>query len=136
MRRAIEKWIIELSTSSQLEDEALGFVNDGWTTFEIKIKLFDEKEFDEEIRRISRPLDRVPGQWKEPDPHELMHVEGLSSNDVFLPRWSLSVEGSEVDEDIPYTFVLNKYKYFATYEVCSARSSPPLRRDLFSPFLV
>ena len=86
MRRAIEKWIIELSTSSQLEDEALGFVKDGWTTFEIKIKLFDEEEFDEEIRRISRPLDRVSHRWEEPDPHELLHVEGLFLNDVFLLR--------------------------------------------------
>ena len=100
--------------------------------FEIKIKLFDEVEFDEEIRRISRPLDRVSHQWKETDPHELMHVEGLSFNDVFLLGWSLSVEGRRDYKDISYTFVLNKYKYFATYEVCSVKH-PLLGRD---PFLL
>ena len=79
-------WIMTLDSTRELEDEASGFVKDGWTTFEIKIRLFDEEEFDEEIKRIARPLDRVPHQWEEPDPHELMHVEGLSLNDVFLLR--------------------------------------------------
>ena len=57
---------------------------------------------------------------------------------------SLSVEGCEVYKDfysyspqmtyaISYTFVLNKYKYFATYEVRSAKQ-PPQRRDLFLLF--
>ena len=78
--------IVALSTSRQLKDEPLSFVKDGWTMFEIKIKLFDGEAFDKEVKRISRPLDRVPGQWKETDPHELMHVEGLSSNDAFLLR--------------------------------------------------
>ena len=44
--------------------------------FEIKIKLFDEAEFDEEIKHLPRHLDQVSHRWKEPDPHELMHVEG------------------------------------------------------------
>ena len=114
-------WIVELSTPSQLEDEDLGFVKDGWTMVEIQIRLFDEREFDEEIRRISRPLDRVPRGWKEPDPRELMHVEGLSFNDVFLLRWPLTAEGGGEDRGIPYTFILNRYKYFATYEVSSAK---------------
>ena len=70
--------MVSLSTSSQLQDESLGFVKDGWTTFEIEIKLFDEKEFDEKIKRIARPLNRLPDRWEEPDPHQLMHVEGLS----------------------------------------------------------
>ena len=110
-----------LSTLSQLEDEDLGFVKDGWKTFEIKIKLFDTAEFDEEMRRIARPLDRQLHRWEEPDPRELMRVEGLSLNDVYLLRWSLSAEGSGEDGDISYTFILNKYKYFATYEVCYAK---------------
>ena len=118
-----------MSTPSQL-DEASEFVSDGWMIFEIKIKLFDEKEFDEEMRRISRHLDREPHRWEEPDSRELMHVEGLSLNDYFLLRWSLSAEGSGQSGGIPYTFVLNKYKYYATYEVCSAKPSPLLHRDL------
>ena len=118
--------IVALSTSRQLKDESLSFVRDGWTIFEIKIKLFDGEAFDKEVKRISRPLDRVPGQWKETDPHELMHVEGLFLNDFFLLRCSLNAEGRGQDRGVPYTFVLNKYKYFATYEVCSARSLPPL----------
>ena len=90
-----------------------------------------EEKFDEEIRRISRPL---PCRWKQPDPHELMHVEGLSLNSVFLLQWSLSVDGSGEDKAIiPYTFILNKYKYYATYEVCFANSLP-LCRDLFLLF--
>ena len=121
-----------MSTPNQLEDEALGFVKDGWTMFEIKIKLFDEAEFDEEIRRISRPRQQVAARWNDPDPHELMHVEGLSFNDVFLLRWSLSVEGSGDSGGILYTFILKKCKYFATYEVCSVKPSL-LRRD---PFLL
>ena len=47
IRRNDELGIVELSTLGQLEDEALGFVRDGWTMFEIEIKLFDEREFDE-----------------------------------------------------------------------------------------
>ena len=123
LRRHHEYWIVNFAPS-QLENEALGFVKDGWIAFEIKIKLFHEKEFDEEIKRVSGPPDRVSHQWTEPDPHELMHVEGLSLNDVFLLRCLLSAEGSRKYKVIHYTFVLNKYKYFATYEVCSARSSP------------
>ena len=73
-----------MSIPGQLEDETLGFVRDGWTMFEIQMKLFDEREFDEEMRRISRPLDGASYRWEEPDPHELMHVEGLSSNNVLL----------------------------------------------------
>ena len=119
-----------MDTSSQL-DEASQFVKDGWTIFEIKIKLFDEKEFDEEMRRISRHLDLRPHRWEEPDSRELMHVEGLSLHDVFLLRWSLSAEGSGKNNDIPFTFVLNKYKYFATYEVFSAKPPPPLQCDLY-----
>ena len=122
MRRDHAKGIANLFTASQLKDESLGFVKDGWTTFEIKIRLFDEKDFDEEIRRIARPLGQVSQQWEEPDPHELMHVEGLSLNDVFLLRCLLNAEGRGRDRGISYTFVLNKYKYFATYEVCSTRS--------------
>ena len=87
IRRDHEMWIVDLSTS-QLKDESLGFVKDGWTTFEIKIRLFDEKDFDEEIRCISRPLGQVSQQWEEPDPHELMHVEGLS----FERRLSASMD--------------------------------------------
>ena len=134
IRRNHEIGIVELSTPRQLENEALGFVKDGWTMFEIKIKLFDEAEFDEEIRRISRPLDRMSNRWKEPNPDELMHVEGLSLNNVFLLRWSLSVDGRGEYKKTPYTFVLNKYKYFATYEVCPAKLSPPLRPDPFFVF--
>ena len=70
--------IANLDTSSQLEDEAPEFVNDGWTIFEIKIKLFDGAEFDEEMRRVLRHLDLRPTRWEKPDPCELMHVEGLS----------------------------------------------------------
>ena len=121
-----------MSTPSQLKDEALGFVKDGWTLFEIKIKLFDEAEFDEKIRRISGLRHRLPRQWKEADSGELLHVEGLSLNNIFLLQRSLSVDGSGQYGDIPYTFVLNKYKYFATYEVCSVKQSL-LRRD---PFLL
>ena len=88
---------------------------------EIEINLFDEREFDEEIRRISRPLDGASYRWKEPDPHELKHVEGLSFNDVFLLRWPLTAGGRRDYKGISYTFVLNKYKYFATYEVSYAK---------------
>ena len=98
-----EKWIVNLSTSDQLKDEALGFVKDGWTTFEIKIKLFDEKEFDEEIKRIARPLGQVSRGWEEPDPHERMHVEGLFLNDVFPLRCLLNAEGRGRDSGIDYT---------------------------------
>ena len=122
IRQNDEREIVDLSTPRPLDNEGLGFVKDGWTVFEIKITLFDEAEFDEEIRRISRPRERVPCRWKEPDPRELMRVEGLSSNDVYLLlRWSLSAEGSGEDDGIPYTSVLNKYKYYATYEVSSAK---------------
>ena len=122
LRQHNEKCIFNFSISDQLQDEASGFVKDGWTTFEIKIKLFDEEEFDEEIRRISRPLDRVSHRWEEPDPHERMHVEGLFLNDVFPLRCLLNAAGRGRDRGIDYTFILNKYKYFATYEVCSTRS--------------
>ena len=77
-------WLLHLSLKRQLEDEALGFVKDGWTMFEIKIKLFNEAEFDEEIMRVPRRLNQSPRRWEEPDPHELMQVEGLSSINVFL----------------------------------------------------
>ena len=122
-----------MSTPRQL-DEASEFVSDGWMIFEIKMKLFDEREFDEEMRRISRHLDRGPHRWEEPDPHALMHVEGMSLNDVLLLRRPLRAEGSGEDNGFAYTFVLNKYKYYATYEVCSAKPSPPLHRDMYLLF--
>ena len=117
-------------TLSHLKDEALELVKDGWTIFEIKIKLFNEAEFDEEMRRISRHLDRGHQRWEGPSPHALMHVEGLSLNDTLLLRWYLSAEGSGEDNGFAYTFILNKYKYFATYEVRSVKLSY-LLRDLY-----
>ena len=128
--------IVEVSTQRQLEEEALVFVKDGWTMFKIKIKLFDEAEFDEEIKHLPRHLDQVSHRWKEPDPHELMRVEGLSFNDVFLLQRSSSAEGRGKSREIPYKFILNKYKYFATYEVCLAKPSPLLRGDLHFCFTV
>ena len=84
IRRDIEREVDLLLTSSQLEDEALGLVKDGWTMFEIQIKLFNVAEFDREMKRISRPLDRQPRRWKGPDPHELMHLDG-SVFEQYLP---------------------------------------------------
>ena len=83
LRREDEVGIVWMSPSRRLIKEALSFVEDGWGMFEIKIKLFDGKEFDEEIKYVRRPLDRVRHRWKEPDPHELMHVEGLPSKSFF-----------------------------------------------------
>ena len=50
-----------------LENETSGYIEEGWMTIEIEIKLFDEREFDKETAYIPKPLDLVPCTWSEPD---------------------------------------------------------------------
>ena len=58
-------------------DEALGFVKDGWIVFDIKITVFvEEQKFNEEIAHAPRPPDAVCYPWRNPDPNEMMVVEG------------------------------------------------------------
>ena len=125
--------IVEVSTQRQLEDEALGFVKDGWNMFEIKMKLFDEAEFDEEIRRISRPRERVPRRWEEPDPHELMHVEGLSLNNVFLLRFA-ECRGKWRRRQLFSQVFSQQVQVLRHIRGMFSKLSPPLRRNLHPLF--
>ena len=94
---------------------------DDWWRFRITMRLFDEADFAEKIRLVPRPR-QTPISWKEPDPNEPMRIEGLFLDDPLLFRWSLSAGAIKENGRIGHhTYVLNKHKYFATYEVCFAK---------------
>ena len=84
IRGHAERWLAVPLTRIELEDEALGFVEEGWVTLGIKITLFDEREFDEELAYVPRYLDQVPCTWKEPDRDKRIRVEGTLLARVFV----------------------------------------------------
>ena len=58
-------------------DEALGFIKNGWIVFDIKITVFaEEHKFNKEISHAPRPPAAVCFPWRNPDPNEMMVVEG------------------------------------------------------------
>ena len=68
----------------QLENEALGFVQNGWTTLNIKISLFSEEGFGEDIACRTQQPEHVPPSWPPSKAGELMQVEGSPLFDISL----------------------------------------------------
>ena len=69
----------------QMENEALGFVRNGWTIFNLKISLFDEEGRGEGMACLTQQLEQeVPPSWPPSEAGELMHVEGLPFFDISL----------------------------------------------------
>ena len=61
------RWVAVKFSRAELDNIALGFVKEGWATIEIKITLFEEREFDKKIAYVPKPLNQVPSTWGEPD---------------------------------------------------------------------